>query len=107
MAVADGVSRVRNAKELRVKESDRISSVLTALNSSGIDTEEYPDGYDIVGGEFKSARVNSHGDHRVAMSFAVAGVVSGMEIEDIDCINTSFPNFFEILSKITEVEYGD
>jgi 3-phosphoshikimate 1-carboxyvinyltransferase len=107
MAVAEGVSEVRNAKELRVKESDRISSVLEGLKACGVEVKEYEDGYDIVGGKIKEAKINSFGDHRVAMSFAIAGILSGMEIEDIECINTSFPNFFEILSKITKVEYED
>ena len=105
MAVADGVSEVKNAKELRVKESDRISSVVEGLKACGVKVQEKDDGYEITGGEIKRAKINSFGDHRVAMSFAIAGVVKGMEIEDIECINTSFPNFFEILSKITEVEY--
>ncbi len=104
MAVANGKSVVKNAKELRVKESDRISSVVTSLRACGIEVEEFEDGYAITGGEFKRATINSHGDHRVAMSFAIAGLLCGMEIEDIECIDTSFPNFFDILSKITEIE---
>ena len=103
MATAKGISRVSNAKELRVKESDRISSVVKALNACGIKVEEFEDGYAIEGGEFKRATINSYGDHRIAMSFAIAGLLCGMEIEDIDCVATSFPNFFELLSQITEV----
>ncbi len=104
MACADGVSKVSNAKELRAKESDRISSVLTGLKKCGIVCKEFDDGYEISGGELKKSSIDSFGDHRIAMSFAIAGLVCGMEIEDIECINTSFPNFFEILSKITKVE---
>jgi len=104
MAVADGVSQITNAKELRVKESDRISTVVSGLNSCGVETIEVEDGYSVIGGEIKSAVINSHGDHRIAMSFAIAGVINGMEIEDIECIDTSFPNFFDILSEITEVK---
>ena len=107
MAVADGKSVVKNAKELRVKESDRIDSVITALKSCGIECRDFADGYEIVGGELKYATINSQGDHRVAMSFAIAGLLSGMEIEDIECVDTSFPNFFDILSKITEVSFED
>jgi len=103
MAQAEGKSSVRNAKELRVKESDRISTVVEGLKRCGIEAKEVEDGYDIIGGEFKRATINSYGDHRVAMSFAIAGIKCGMEIDDIECISTSFPNFFEILSKITEV----
>ena len=107
MAVADGKSLVKNAKELRVKESDRIDSVITALKSCGIECRDFADGYEIVGGELKYATINSQGDHRIAMSFAIAGLLSGMEIEDIECVDTSFPNFFDILSKITEVSFED
>ncbi len=103
MATADGSSRVRNAAELRVKESDRIASTLRALQACGIDTEEYEDGYAVTGGELHSATIDSHGDHRIAMSFAVAGLLCGMEIVDTDCVATSFPNFFEILSELTKV----
>ncbi|ADV45600.1 3-phosphoshikimate 1-carboxyvinyltransferase [Nitratifractor salsuginis] len=103
MATAEGVSRVRNAAELRVKESDRIATVVTALKACGIEAEEYPDGYAIRGGTLRRAVIDSHGDHRIAMSFAIAGLLCGMEIEDIDCVATSFPNFFEILSNLTEV----
>lgn len=104
MAVANGKSVVRNAKELRVKESDRISTVINGLNLCNIQTIENHDGYEIIGGELKVATINSHGDHRIAMSFAIAGLQCGMSIEDTACIDTSFPNFFDILSQITTVE---
>jgi 3-phosphoshikimate 1-carboxyvinyltransferase len=104
MATAEGTSRVRNAAELRVKESDRIASVVTALQACGIEAEAFPDGYAIHGGTLQRATIDSHGDHRIAMSFAVAGLLCGMEIEDIDCVATSFPNFFGILSRMTEVQ---
>ena len=104
MSVAHGKSIVRNAKELRVKESDRISTVINGLNLCNIQTIENHDGYEIIGGELKVATINSHGDHRIAMSFAIAGLQCGMRIEDTSCIDTSFPNFFDILSQITTVE---
>ncbi|NPA28530.1 MAG: 3-phosphoshikimate 1-carboxyvinyltransferase [Epsilonproteobacteria bacterium] len=107
MAVANGVSRVRNAKELRVKESDRISCVVENLRALGIEAREFEDGYEIRGGEFRGGEVDSCGDHRVAMSFAIAGILSGVKIKDIECVDTSFPNFFEILKNISEVEIGD
>ncbi len=103
MAVANGKSIVRNAKELRVKESDRISTVIEALKSCGIETIEHEDGYEIIGGEIQKATVNSYGDHRIAMSFAIAGLLCGMRLEDTECIETSFPNFFDILSQITQL----
>ncbi len=103
MAVAEGKSTVRNAKELRVKESDRIATVVKGLEACGIVTDEFEDGYHVTGGVIHQATIDSHGDHRIAMSFAVAGLLSGMEIEDTACIDTSFPNFFEILSQMTGV----
>lgn len=103
MACAEGKSIIKNAEELRVKESDRIKTVVDNLNLCGIETEEYPDGYAVIGGELKSARVNSYGDHRIAMSFLIAGLKCSMEVEDVECINTSFPNFFELLSQCTKV----
>lgn len=104
MATADGTSSVHNAKELRVKESDRISSVIEGLTSAGIQTHEREDGYDVVGGVLKKATVNSYGDHRIAMSFAIAGILCGMGVEDVQCIDTSFPNFYDILREISEVK---
>lgn len=103
-ACADGESIVKNAKELRVKESDRISTVVNGLNACGIETTEYEDGYTVKGGTLKTATIDSDGDHRIAMSFIIAGLRCGMKVTDLDCINTSFPNFFELLNKITKCE---
>jgi 3-phosphoshikimate 1-carboxyvinyltransferase len=104
MATAEGTSIIKNAEELRVKESDRISTVVDNLKLCGIEVDEYEDGYSVTGGTLNSAKVNSFGDHRIAMSFIIAGLNCGMEVEDIDCINTSFPNFFDLLSTITKVQ---
>lgn len=104
-ACADGVSIVKNAQELRVKESDRISTVVNGLKACGIEVDEVHDGYSVKGGVLKEAKIDSHGDHRIAMSFIIAGVTCGMRVDDIACINTSFPNFFELLKKITKVEF--
>lgn len=103
MAVAEGTSVVKNAKELRVKESDRITTVMTNLKAFGIDCEEFEDGYKIKGGELKSAHVTSFGDHRLAMSFAIASLKCGGKIDGFEAVSTSFPNFVELLSKISEV----
>jgi 3-phosphoshikimate 1-carboxyvinyltransferase len=103
MAVANGKSILKNAKELRVKESDRISTVLEGLNRCGIETVEKQDGYEINGGVLQSATINSYGDHRIAMSFAIAGILCGISVEDTACIDTSFPNFFDILNNITQI----
>ena len=104
MACAEGTSVIKNAEELRVKESDRISTVVDNLKNCDIKTTEYDDGYTVTGGTLQPAIINSFGDHRIAMSFAVAGLRCGMKIEDIACIQTSFPNFFDILKEITKVE---
>ena len=107
MATAKGTSSVFNAKELRVKESDRIAATLEGLNRAGIETVEREDGYDVIGGNLQKATINSHGDHRIAMSFAIAGVLCGMTVEDTACIETSFPNFGDILREISEVHNGN
>ncbi|MDX4068423.1 3-phosphoshikimate 1-carboxyvinyltransferase [Aliarcobacter skirrowii] len=100
MSLANGKSLVKNAKELRVKESDRIKAVVDNLALCGVNYTEFEDGYEIVGGSLKKATIDSFGDHRIAMSFAIAGLVCGMNIEDIECINASFPNFKEILDSL-------
>lgn len=100
MAVASGKSSVRNSGELRVKESDRISVLLKGLEGFGVEYEEFPDGFDIVGGKIKKGVADSRGDHRIAMSFAIASFMSGGRVENCECINTSFPNFFNIIEKL-------
>ncbi len=107
MACAEGTSVVKNAEELRVKESDRISTVVENLRRCGIETEEAQDGYAVTGGTLRGATVDSYGDHRIAMSFIVAGLVCGMEVTDVECIRTSFPNFFELLGSFAKVEHED
>ncbi len=94
-ATATGVTRIRGAGELRVKESDRLAVMAAGLRTLGIDIEEYPDGVDIRGGVVSGGRVESAGDHRCAMSFAVLGLVatSRIEIEDAEFIATSYPGF--------------
>ena len=100
MSLANGNSVVKNAKELRVKESDRITSVVTNLKKCGVNYTEFEDGYEITGGSLKAAEIDSYGDHRIAMSFAIAGLNSNMTINDTSCIDTSFPNFKEILDSL-------
>lgn len=100
MSIANGKSLVKNAKELRVKESDRIKSVVNNLEKCGVEFTEFEDGYEIIGGTINKASIDSHGDHRIAMSFAIAGLLCDMDIEDVDCILTSFPNFKEILDSL-------
>lgn len=100
MSLAKGTSKVSNAQELRVKESDRISAVVENLKLCNVNYKEFEDGYEITGGTINKATINSCGDHRIAMSFAIAGLNSNMEIEDTQCIDTSFPNFKEILDSL-------
>ncbi|MDQ1339205.1 MAG: 3-phosphoshikimate 1-carboxyvinyltransferase [Campylobacterota bacterium] len=108
MAFASGTSIVRNAKELRVKESDRIESVAKNLRIAGVEVTTVEDGYSVMGTTPRGAVFDSFGDHRIAMSFALLAMASSEStIKDIDCISTSFPNFIELLSKMTETKiYG-
>ncbi|MDX2331204.1 3-phosphoshikimate 1-carboxyvinyltransferase [Campylobacter hepaticus] len=96
-ALAKGTSALKNAQELRVKESDRIKVMVENLKLCGINAKELEDGFEIIGGEVKAAKIKSYGDHRIAMSFAILGLLCGMEIDESECIKTSFPNFIEIL----------
>ncbi|RUL70466.1 3-phosphoshikimate 1-carboxyvinyltransferase [Dyella choica] len=97
-AIAKGRTVVRGAAELRVKESDRIASMAVGLRALGVRIEETPDGAIIDGGAIGGGTVESHGDHRIAMSFAVAGLVAREAVTIRDCANvaTSFPGFLEL-----------
>ncbi len=94
-ACARGTTLVRGAAELRVKESDRIATMAIGLRALGIRVDEAPDGALIHGGRLLGGRVDSHGDHRVAMAFAVAAQCShgAVRIDDIANVATSFPGF--------------
>jgi 3-phosphoshikimate 1-carboxyvinyltransferase len=93
---------VRGAAELRVKESDRISAVVENLRRMGADVEEFKDGFRVGRSRLKGARVDSFGDHRIAMAFAVAGLVADgeTEIDGAECAAVSFPRFFEELESV-------
>lgn len=97
-AVASGRTRVRGAAELRVKESDRIATMAAGLRVLGTATEETPDGAVIQGGTIGGGTVESLTDHRIAMSFAVAGLVATGPVRINDCrhVATSFPDFPEL-----------
>ncbi len=97
-AVASGRTVVRGAAELRVKESDRIASMATGLRALGAVIEETPDGAIIDGGSLGAGRVETHLDHRIAMSFAVAGLLAAGPVRISDCahVATSFPGFLEL-----------
>ncbi len=100
---AAGESRLREAAELRVKEVDRISLLATELARMGANIVEHPDGLAITGPtRLKGARVNSHGDHRLGMALAVAGLAAIGEttVEDADCIADSFPGFVQVMNAL-------
>jgi 3-phosphoshikimate 1-carboxyvinyltransferase len=97
-AAAKGRTVVRGAAELRVKESDRLAAMATGLRALGVAVDEAPDGAAIDGGAMSGGTIESHGDHRIAMSFAVAGLIAGGPVRINDCNNvaTSFPGFLEL-----------
>ena len=98
-AVSDGISNISGIEELRYKESDRIKSMEEGLKSIGINVSSTRDSIKIIGGEISGGKVKSYGDHRIAMSFAIAGIVSkkSITISDTKNISTSFPNFVDLL----------
>jgi 5-enolpyruvylshikimate-3-phosphate synthase len=95
---ATGSTVLTGAQELRVKESDRIQVMADGLNILGVDAHATPDGIVIQGGQIGSGTVESHGDHRIAMAFAVASLRAQGTITIYDCdnVNTSFPGFSEL-----------
>lgn len=97
-ACAEGQTRLTGAEELRVKESDRIQVMADGLQILGVDAQPTPDGMIIQGGRLGSGVVESHGDHRIAMAFSIAGLRSSGNIVINDCenVNTSFPEFVNI-----------
>jgi 3-phosphoshikimate 1-carboxyvinyltransferase len=98
-AAARGTTVFSGLAELRVKESDRISAMVSVLKALGIDVDETPDGAVIRGGRYSGGTVISEGDHRVAMAAAVAGSVADgpVTVENVDAVDTSFPGFAELL----------
>lgn len=104
-ALAEGETVVRDAEELRVKESDRIAVMVRNLRRAGVDASERPDGMVVRGGRPKGgAEVESHGDHRVAMSFAILGMhcPEGMTVRDTACVDTSYPGFIDDLKRVSD-----
>ncbi|RMH19317.1 MAG: 3-phosphoshikimate 1-carboxyvinyltransferase [Gammaproteobacteria bacterium] len=98
-ATAQGMTRIRGAEELRHKESDRIAAMAEGLDTLGVQVETRKDGMDIIGGELNGGTVDSHHDHRIAMSFIVAGLAAKntVLVRGCDNIATSFPNFLDIV----------
>ncbi len=98
----DGI-RIRDASELRVKESDRIRAVATNLRALGASVEEYPDGLFVPGRQkLHGGVVDSFGDHRIAMAFGIAGLIADgpVVITNPDCAAISFPSFFDLLEQV-------
>jgi 3-phosphoshikimate 1-carboxyvinyltransferase len=108
-ALAEGKTEIRDAKELRVKETDRIEAMAHNLRAFGVEVEEHEDGMTVHGGAtLRGARVNSRGDHRIAMACAILGMFSRGEtvIEDTACIATSYPTFQDDLPRIAHFHEG-
>lgn len=101
-ANAKGTTRLRNAEELRVKESDRIQVMADGLTALGVNNTVVEDGIDIIGGEYHGGVVESHDDHRIGMSFSVAGIrsTSPITIKNCETVATSFPNFVELATQV-------
>jgi 3-phosphoshikimate 1-carboxyvinyltransferase len=99
-AVSENGLVVKDAKELRVKETDRIATVAENMRRMGVKMEESPDGFRVPGRQkLRGAQVDSFGDHRIAMAFAVAGLVADREtvIENAEAASVSFPEFYQLL----------
>ncbi len=101
----EGGIEIRDAAELRAKESDRIAATVQNLRAMGAEVEEFADGLRVAGGaSLRGALINPRGDHRIAMAFAVAGLIAqgATEIKDAECVAVSFPEFFESLESVVE-----
>lgn len=101
-ACSEGGLEIRDAGELRVKESDRIASIVANLRAMRAEIEEFEDGFRVRRSELKGGQLDSFGDHRIAMAFAVAGLAAEGEtmIESAECAAVSFPAFFEVLGSL-------
>jgi 3-phosphoshikimate 1-carboxyvinyltransferase len=104
-ALAEGTTTIRDAAELRVKETDRIAAMVSELGKLGAQVEARADGMVITGVEqLRKGTVSSHGDHRIAMSLAVAALSARGEVTIVDtaCTETSFPGFWELLENLCD-----
>jgi len=102
-AAARGVTTIRGAQELRVKESDRIKALAVGLTDLGVRVSELPDGLIIEGGGLTGGKVQSFGDHRIAMALSIAGLAGTREIvlEGVSSVDISFPGFYSLLRELT------
>jgi len=104
-SLAEGRTVIRDARELRVKETDRIAAMAANLGLAGVQVVETEDGLEITGSErMQGCAAESFGDHRIAMSMLVAALAASgpTTVRDVECIATSFPNFSELLEKVAE-----
>ncbi len=100
-AFAEGKTRIRNVRNLRYKETDRITAIVNELKKVGVDVKEYDDGLEINPSLPHAAQISTYNDHRMAMSFAILGLrTKGIKIENPQCVDKTFPDFFEILKKL-------
>ncbi len=99
-----GGLEIRDAAELRIKETDRIAAIVENLRRMNADVEEFGDGFRVGKSELTGAEVDSFGDHRIAMAFAIAGLLAAGEttIKDHECVDISFPGFFETLESVVK-----
>ena len=101
----EGGIEIRDAAELRAKESDRIAATVQNLRAMGAEVEEFKDGLRVAGPTpLRGAEIDPRGDHRIAMAFSVAGLIAlgETEIRDPECVAVSFPEFFELLESVVE-----
>lgn len=100
----EGGIEIRDAGELRLKESDRIAATVAGLRAMGAQVEEFDEGLRVGPTRLRGARIDSRGDHRIAMSFAIAALLAEgeTEITGAECVNISFPEFFELLDSVTK-----
>lgn len=104
MASVEAPSEVRDAAELRIKETDRISAVVEGLQRIGANVEELDDGWRVSRGTPARAEIRTHGDHRIAIAFAIAataGVAASVELDDAECAAVSYPTFWRDLAAVT------
>jgi 3-phosphoshikimate 1-carboxyvinyltransferase len=99
-----GGIEIRDAEELRLKESDRIAATAKNLRAMGVPVKEFDDGMKVSPARLRGARIESHGDHRIVMAFTIAALLAEgeSEIDETNCVGVSFPEFFETLESVVE-----
>jgi len=100
-AVAEGVTVIKNAEHVRLKETDRLKAMASELSKMGVKIKEHPDGLEIQGGGLKGARVSGYHDHRIVMALTVAGLVAGdTTIDTAESVAISYPQFFQEMARL-------